>query len=150
MGWRVLLLVREELLSRGEYITISIYMENKIYRRANAIAESVFGALSNLTRLRCVVLLQREGELCVCELTHALQTAQPVVSRHLGVLREAGVVSDRRQGLWIHYRVNPDLPEWALAVVRETVDGLAEQPVFAGDRDRLQDMPDRPGGRLCA
>ena len=114
------------------------------------IAESVFGALSNLTRLRCVVLLQREGELCVCELTHALQAAQPVVSRHLAVLRESGVVSDRRQGLWIHYRISSDLPEWALAVIREAVDGLSHQPVFAGDSDRLHDMPDRPGGRLCA
>lgn len=117
---------------------------------ANGNAEAVFGALSNLTRLRCVVLLQREGELCVCELTHALQAAQPVVSRHLAVLREAGVVSDRRQGLWIHYRINPELPAWALTVIREAAGGLSAQTVFAFDRSRLHDMPDRPGGHLCA
>ena len=114
------------------------------------VAESLFGALSNLIRLRCVVLLQQEGELCVCELTHALEAAQPAVSRHLALLREAGVVSDRREGLWIHYRVNPQLPNWARAVIRDAAKGLADRSTFNRDRKRVHSMPDRPRGRLCA
>ena len=69
-------------------------------------ADGFFAALGNDTRLRCLVLLEREGELCVCELTHALGIIQPVVSRHLAVLREAQIVVDRREGVWIHYRIN--------------------------------------------
>ncbi len=67
-------------------------------------ADQFFKALSDLTRLRMLVLLNCEGELCVCELTHALDEIQPKISRHLAQLRELGVVLDRRQGQWIYYR----------------------------------------------
>jgi biotin operon repressor len=73
-------------------------------------AENFFPALADPTRLRCLLLLATEGELCVCELTHALNESQPKISRHLAMLREAGIVSDRREGLWVHYRLSPDLP----------------------------------------
>ena len=75
--------------------------------------DQFFKALSDLTRLRMLVLLNCEGELCVCELTHALGEIQPKVSRHLAQLREQGVVQDRRQGQWIYYRINSGLPAWA-------------------------------------
>ena len=74
---------------------------------------ALFSLLADPTRLRCVVLLQREGELCVCELVRALDLSQPKVSRHLAVLREGGVVEDRRAGQWVHYRLHPALPAWA-------------------------------------
>lgn len=65
----------------------------------------VFKALSDETRLRIVKLLQ-EGELCVCDLVAALDLIQPKVSFHLNVLKEAGFIKDRKQGRWIHYRID--------------------------------------------
>ena len=79
--------------------------------------ENFFPALADPTRLRCLLLLAAEGELCVCELTHALDESQPKISRHLALLRESGVVLDRRQGQWIYYRINPDLPGWVREVL---------------------------------
>jgi ArsR family transcriptional regulator len=64
---------------------------------------SIFKALSDETRLRIVKLLER-GELCVCDIVEALGLIQPKVSFHLGVLKEAGLVRDRKEGKWIHYR----------------------------------------------
>ena len=81
-----------------------------ILRRMKIDANSLFSALSNEIRLRCLVLLQLEGELCVCELTHALKLSQPMISRHLALLRDAGLVNDQRAGQWIYYQVNPELP----------------------------------------
>jgi len=110
----------------------------------------LFSALSNDIRLRCVMLLVAEEELCVCEFTHALGVVQPAVSRHLALLREAGIVLDRREGLWIHYRLHPDLPQWVMGVLRATAKGVAERSPFADDRKVLTDMPNRPGEPRCA
>lgn len=116
----------------------------------NIDPEALFRALADSTRLRCLVLLQDEGELCVCELTHALDLAQPKISRHLGLLREAGVVSDRRQGLWVYYRLHPELSDWAQDVLGAAARGAADQPPFVQDRAALRDMPNRPGAPCCA
>lgn len=113
-------------------------------------ANVFFSALSNEIRLRCLMLLGQEEELCVCEFTHALGLAQPAVSRHLALLREAGIVLDRREGLWIHYRLHPDLPQWAVEVLQLTAKGTAEQVPFSNDRKVLADMPNRPGAPRCA
>jgi len=112
--------------------------------------ESLFAALTNSTRLRCLLLLLEHGELCVCELTQALEAAQPNVSRHLAHLREAGLVVDRRQGLWIFYRLHPDLPEWVLQVLRTTASGVGSTSPYAEDRARLRRMPTRPDTARCA
>ncbi len=107
-------------------------------------ADDLFRALADATRLRCLVLLQREGELCVCELTHALDVSQPKISRHLAQLREAGLVADRREGLWVHYRLHPQLPAWAGAVLTATIAGVGDSAPYAEDRHRLHDMSNRP------
>ena len=60
--------------------------------------DTFFKMLADSTRLRCLLLMQAEGELCVCELTHALNLSQPKISRHLAHLREAGVLVARRNG----------------------------------------------------
>lgn len=112
--------------------------------------QALFRALADPTRLRSLVLLEREGELCVCELTYALRASQPKVSRHLAYLRDAGVVADRRDGVWIHYRLRPELPGWALDVIRAAAKGLTGDPVFVADAELLAGMPDRPAGRCCA
>jgi ArsR family transcriptional regulator len=112
--------------------------------------QSVFTAMAHDTRLRCLLLLLHHQELCVCELTHALGASQPHVSRHLALLREAGLVSDRRAGLWIHYRIGPALPGWVLEVLRATARAMDGVAPFAEDRAALDAMPNRPGAPRCA
>lgn len=112
-------------------------------------ADEFFPALADATRLRCLLLLAGEAELCVCELTHALDESQPKISRHLATLREAGIVSDRREGLWIHYRINPELPAWAREILNTTSRANATAKPFAQDRKRLRGAPNRPPVRCC-
>lgn len=79
----------------------------------------LFKNLSDETRLSLVLLLREKGELCVCELTSTLQESQPKISRHLALLRESGLLIDRRDGKWIYYRLSPHMPVWAAAVIEQ-------------------------------
>lgn len=65
----------------------------------------IFKALSDETRLRILKLLEN-GELCVCDLFSALNMVQPKVSFHLAVLKEAGLIRDRKAGRWVHYCID--------------------------------------------
>lgn len=65
----------------------------------------MFKALCDEIRIRLLKLLQ-EKELCVCEIIQALNMTQPRVSRNLGILKNAGLVKDRREGLWVHYSLD--------------------------------------------
>jgi ArsR family transcriptional regulator len=112
--------------------------------------DSLFSAMAHDTRLRALILLAGHGELCVCELTHALGLSQPHVSRHLAQLREAGLVTDRREGIWVYYRISLDLPPWASEVIEQTARGLAGQDPYRGDAAVLAEMPNRPGASRCA
>jgi len=111
--------------------------------------EKFFAALADTTRLRTVALLQREGELCVCELVAALDESQPKISRHLAVLREAGLIVNRRDANRSFYRVEDSLPSWARRILDE-VAGTAEGGVFVADHARLSVMPNRPERRSAA
>jgi ArsR family transcriptional regulator len=110
----------------------------------------LFQLLSDETRLRSLFLIKHEGELCVCELVHALGLIQPKISRHLATLRDAGVVLDRRQGQWIYYRLNPDLPKWATVVIETMATEAVERPPFNKDLALLSEMPNRPNAACCA
>ena len=104
----------------------------------------LFKALSDETRLRCLALIDQQGERCVCELTSALQLSQPKISRHLAQLRSAGILLDRRQGQWVYYQINPYLPEWAGTILRETLTACARDPRFNIDpisSDAQEDAP---------
>ncbi|GLR09047.1 transcriptional regulator [Mixta theicola] len=79
----------------------------------------LFKNLSDETRLSLVLLLREKGELCVCELSSTLKESQPKISRHLALLRESGLLIDRRDGKWIHYRLSPHMPAWAAAVIEQ-------------------------------
>lgn len=107
----------------------------------------LFRVLADETRLRAMVLMHAEGELCVCELTEAICVSQPKMSRHLAVLRDAGLVSDRRQGIWIHYQIEPDLPLWIAPILKALCEGVSNDLPYNEDRARLVAMPDRPGDR---
>ncbi|MFI0415172.1 MAG: metalloregulator ArsR/SmtB family transcription factor [Candidatus Thiodiazotropha sp.] len=110
----------------------------------------LFSALSHETRLRCVILLMQHDELCVCELTHAIGAAQPHISRHLAQLRELGLIVDRREGLWIHYKIKPDLPQWITDVLNSTLLGVKNLSPFRNDADVRVQMSNRPGAPRCA
>jgi len=116
----------------------------------NIPTDTVFTALAHPLRLRALLLLHKEGELCVCELTHALGVSQPMISRHLAQLRRDGLVSDHRQGLWVYYRLHDALPAWARRVLAATAEGVGDQAPYADDRAALTAMPNRPGGACCA
>jgi ArsR family transcriptional regulator, arsenate/arsenite/antimonite-responsive transcriptional repressor len=113
-------------------------------------APELFKALSDPTRLRCLSLLVSADELCVCELTYALGLPQPRVSHHLAALRRTALVSDRKVGLWIYYRLNPELPTWIVEVIRTTAQGISSKEPYAGDLRTLSEMPDRPGSACVA
>lgn len=77
-------------------------------------ASLLFKALSEPVRLRVLnLLLHADSEICVCELIEILEVPQSVVSRHLAYLRKADLVTARRQGVWMYYSVNPQLPDLA-------------------------------------
>src|SRR4051812_5208479 len=82
----------------------------------SARAVDLFHALSDETRLEIIELL-RKGERCVCELTDSLDAAQSRLSFHLRVLRDAGIVRDRKDGRWVHYELEPDAFEEMEALV---------------------------------
>jgi ArsR family transcriptional regulator len=86
---------------------------------AIARTASLFQALSDPTRVHIVQLL-RHGERCVCELMTSLDAAQSRLSFHLKVLKDAGLVSDRKQGRWVYY----SLREEALESMRDVLGGL--------------------------
>lgn len=104
----------------------------------------LFKALSDETRLRILALLHA-GELCVCDLMAILDLPQSTVSRHLAYLRHSGLVADRRDGVWMYYR----LAQSGGALQVELLDLLArrlpECPRVAGDRRALETR--RRGGQ---
>ena len=112
--------------------------------------DTLFRMLADSTRLRTLILLRQNGELCVCELTHALNLSQPKISRHLAHLREAGLLLARRHGQWMYYRINPQLPDWAQAILQHTLQGNTDVDPFRTDQQVLKDMPNRPGAACCA
>lgn len=107
----------------------------------------LFKALADETRLKALLLLQQEGELCVCELMIALAQNQPKVSRHLALLRKAELVLDRRESQWVYYRLNPDVAPWVGEVLRHTADGTGHY--IEAERRRLSAMSERPAAGCC-
>ncbi len=96
---------------------------------------TVFKALSDETRLRIIKLLEK-GELCVCDITAALDIVQPKVSFHLNTLKEAGLIKDRKQGKWIHYSLSEkDL--FRRMLILSACERMQDSTI-AGDRKRLE------------
>lgn len=103
----------------------------------NMQLETFTKALADQTRLRILMLLVGKEELCVCELTQALVLAQPKISRHLAILRESGLLLDRKSGLWVYYRLHPELPQWVENIMNVLQTAGAGQEPFAADNMRL-------------
>lgn len=107
-------------------------------------------ALSDPMRIKIMRLLM-ERELCVCEVVRSLNEPQYKVSKHIAVLKQAGLVRDWREGTWIHYELSPKLsPEWqeALASLRNVWD--KNRDVQAALRILRQKVPREAGGPVTS
>ena len=103
------------------------YIRKYIYKEAHLDAITLLKCLGDSTRLRILLLTLEESELCVCEFVEALDLSQPKISRHLALMKTAKLLSDRRQGQWIHYRINEALPKWALSIIDSAAEGYQEE-----------------------
>jgi len=103
----------------------------------------IFKALSDETRLRILKLLEG-GELCICKIMEILDMKQSRVSRHMGILKNAGLVKDRRDGKWVHYSLNP-MPENLCCeeVITLLAKCLKEHEVIMRDRQGLKQLLER-------
>ena len=107
-------------------------------------------ALADPTRVRIIHLLKGRDELCVCELVDALDIPQYSVSRHLGVLKAAGIVTDWRQGKWMHYALDPDISPHDSEVVAAVCRRADADTTARRDRRRLEQnlRPREEGGMI--
>ncbi|MEH6734610.1 MAG: metalloregulator ArsR/SmtB family transcription factor [Shewanella sp.] len=142
------LLVENKVTSKASN---EIIIETKIEDRNQSVPERLidfdpitfYKCLTDDIRLKSLMLTHYHGELCVCELMEALnEESQPKVSRNLALLKKAAIISDRKHGQWVFYRINPNLPLWAKSVIAETTEnnlGLIMSPL-----ERLDIMQNRP------
>ena len=100
------------------------------------LMETVFKALADQTRLRILGLLGA-GEVCVCDIHQSLRIPQPTASRHLAYLKRAGLVADRRDGLWVHYRLARPRDPVLRTVLEATMHSLTHLQTTTRDRTRL-------------
>lgn len=105
-------------------------------------------ALTDETRLRILALLG-QGELCVCDLIAVLQLPQSTVSRHLSLLKNAGWVTDRRQGLWMYYHLAEGVAPLRSALGTTLLAHLAELAAIKNDRERLVLYLKEKSGNAC-
>jgi ArsR family transcriptional regulator, arsenate/arsenite/antimonite-responsive transcriptional repressor len=103
-------------------------------------------ALGHPARLRILAML-RGGELCACQITAVLGLAPSTVSQHLGDLRQAGLVRERKDGRWVHYAL-ADAPE-VRAALALSLGELAADPVIAADAVVLARLRRVPLAELC-
>lgn len=120
---------------------ILFYLESFRHQRVMNPVQ-FYKCLADDTRLRCLLLILQEQELCVCELTVALRLSQPKVSRHLAHLRQAGLLLDHKQGSWVFYRLHPSLPDWIRSVL--TISAHENAHFIAENRHNLSVMGSRP------
>lgn len=107
-------------------------------------------AAGDPTRTRILKLLEG-GELCVCQVQAILGLAPSTVSRHLAILKAAGLVEDRREGKWIHYGLAPASRNPHGAGVLALLRGLLDRdPRVVADRKRLREVARVPVAVLCS
>jgi len=104
----------------------------------------LFSALSNETRLRCLHLIFRNDEVCVCEVTAALAINQPTASKALKALKAAGLLQDRKDANWNYYRLDSDMQPAVRQIVAECCGSLAESTPYAADQKRFLTTDLRP------
>ena len=109
----------------------------------------LFKALGDETRLRIMALLVNDQELCVCDIMAALELPQSTVSRHLSYLRNTGLVDDRRQGVWMYYKINRKKIEHApdlFGLLKAMLFGVGQT---VEDKRRLEEHLSTKATRTC-
>ncbi|GAB4254770.1 MAG: hypothetical protein Kow00122_12940 [Thermoleophilia bacterium] len=102
---------------------------------------AMFKALADETRLEMLALLLQRDEICVCRFEEALGISQSKASRHLRYLLNAGLLRDRREGVWVHYRIAPDLGAGQAALLQALPAILGEERLGrAAERLRAGDL----------
>ncbi|MCF6433959.1 metalloregulator ArsR/SmtB family transcription factor [Pseudoalteromonas sp. MMG022] len=101
-----------------------------------------YKALADSTRLQCLLLIEQEQELCVCELMAALELSQPKISRHLAQLKKVGILTDRKHKQWVYYRINEHLEDWVKNIITQTYEH--NQTFLQTATDKLNGMGSRP------
>ena len=134
------LLVEEKNISSGATETL-VNTQNDQLNGFEPL--SFYKSLTDNIRLKTLMLTHYHGELCVCELMEAMdEDSQPKVSRNLAVLKKAKVITDRKHGQWVFYRINPELPLWAKSVIAQTTENNI--PMISNELQRLANMQNRP------
>jgi ArsR family transcriptional regulator len=103
----------------------------------------LFAALADRTRLRLLNLMNGR-EVCVCFFVEILKQSQPKVSRHLAYLRRAGVVRARREGKWMHYRIERPADSAVAAILDATLESFGADREMMADRAQLDRVCCRP------
>lgn len=101
------------------------------------IPQEFFALLSDETRLRCLLLLKKKKEICVCEFSYILNSIQPKISRHLAHLRKSGLVLDERRGQWVYYQLNISLQKWMQKILIATLENLQELEPYLSDVKKI-------------
>ena len=128
-------------------LSMFLLVEEKSPENAKQLIEMAptdfYKTLTDDIRLKTLMLTHYHGELCVCELMEALEVdSQPKVSRNLAVLKKAKVITDRKHGQWVFYRINPELPLWAKSVIAQTTENNVT--LIQDELYRLDQMKNRP------
>ena len=109
---------------------------------------AAFGGLADPTRVRLLSLLAHANEICVCDLVEATGISQTNVSRHLSTLRHAGLVTSRKEGLWVYYSIKKPAQPFEKSLLKLVRDAAAESPELKRDIERLRQsscgVSDRP------
>jgi ArsR family transcriptional regulator len=107
-----------------------------------------FKDLADDTRLKIILMLMLEQELCICELTFSLVLSQPKISRHMAQLKLHGLVVERKVGRWVFYRLSDDLLAWQVETIKQCLTNNSNY--LADCRLTLEEMGDRPNRQqLC-
>ena len=141
------LFVEKSQLSQQQTNSVSMTDESATNEKADASTTLdlivFYKGLTDEIRLKALMLIEYHGELCVCELMEALEEdSQPKVSRNLAVLKKANIITDRKRGQWVFYRINPRLPLWAKSVIAQTTENNIT--LITEEMQRLDSMQNRP------
>lgn len=140
-------LLQSSQLSQGEQLP----QNNQLTANAALAIDpiSFYKCLTDGLRLKAVMLTHYHGELCVCELMEALdEESQPKLSRNLAVLKKAHIITSRKHGQWVFYRINPDLPQWIKTVIAQTT--RHNLSLISSSIETLKLMNDRPSkNKFC-
>ncbi len=98
---------------------------------------NIFKALSDETRVHMLALLLMNEELCVCDFMNLLEISQSRASRHLRYMFHAGLLNDRREGVWVHYRISKDLSKNS-KILLESLEKVFTDPAYKEVKSRCK------------